>query len=137
LKLFFDAPDKMPEDQRHTGVVAKWLNHKGIGFITPDGEGEGAGDILVHYGQIKQASEDGFKSLEQGSKVEYSLEADPKNPEKKIAVNVTGVDGEDCLPKRKGKGKGKGGGKRSSKGKGKGKKGKGKGKKDADAEAEE
>lgn len=117
----------MPD--RHTGVVAKWLNHKGIGFITPDGvEGEG-NDILVHYGQIKQESEDGFKSLEQGSKVEYELESDPKNPEKKIAVNVTGVDGGDCAPKRKGqKGKGKsGGGKR--KGKGKGKKGKGKGKK--------
>ena len=34
----------MPE----TGVVAKWLNHKGIGFITPDGqESEEGKDILV------------------------------------------------------------------------------------------
>lgn len=112
----------MPD--RHTGVVAKWLNHKGIGFITPDNcEGEG-NDILVHYGQIQQASEDGFKSLDQGSKVEYELEVDPKNPEKKIAVKVTGVDGADCAPKKKGKGKGKG--KSGGKGKGKGKKGKGK-----------
>jgi len=122
-------------DSRQTGVVAKWLNHKGIGFITPDGvEGEG-NDILVHYGQIQQASEDGFKSLEQGAKVEFSLEEDPKNPEKKIAVNVTGVDGEDCAPKRKGKGKGKSG--KKGKGKGKGKKGKGKGKKQDGEEVEE
>jgi cold shock CspA family protein len=36
----------MPET-RQTGVVAKWLNHKGIGFITPQGAEEGASDILV------------------------------------------------------------------------------------------
>jgi len=114
-------------DKKYTGKVAKWLNHKGIGFITPETDAE-AGDILVHYMQIKQESEDGFKSLEQGSKVEYELEADPKNPEKKIAVNVTGVEGADCAPKRKGKGK-KGG-------KGKGKKGKGKGKNKGGEEAE-
>merc|ERR1712194_571574 len=102
----------------------------GIGFITWEGMEPSAGeaddktDILVHYMQIKQSSEDGFKSLEQGSKVEYELEPDPKHPEKQIAVNVTGVNGEDCCPKRKGAGrKGKGKGKKGkSKGKGKGKK---------------
>lgn len=124
---------------RQVGTVAKWLNHKGIGFITPEGEeaktGDESNDILVHYMQIKQASEDGFKSLEQGSKVEYELEADPKNPEKKIAVNVTGVDGADCAPKKKGAAKG-GKGKGKRKGKGKGKKGK-KGKKDDEEEKEE
>merc|ERR1712187_656870 len=99
------------------------------GDTAKEGSEDSSNDILVHYMQIKQASEDGFKSLEQGSKVEYELEADPKNPEKKIAANVTGVDGQDCLPKKKGQGKkgSKGSGKR--KGKGKGKKGKGKGKK--------
>lgn len=113
----------MPD--RFEGTVAKWLNHKGIGFITPEGaeakkEGEDeSNDILVHYMQIKQNSEDGFKSLEQGSKVSYELEPDPKNPQKKIAVNVTGVDGGDCAPKKKGQGKRKGG---KGKGKGKGKK---------------
>jgi CspA family cold shock protein len=121
----------MPE--RCKGTVAKWLNHKGIGFITPAGkteEGEDKNDILVHYGQIQQETKDGFRSLEQGSAVEYDLEEDPKNPEKKIAVNVTGEDGADCVPKTKSakgkgkgkKGKGKGKGKRSRKGKGKGSK---------------
>jgi len=130
---------------KQTGVVAKWLNHKGIGFITPDGSEGGEGlDILVHFEQIKQSSEDGFKSLEQGSKVAFDLEVDPKNPEKKVAINVTGPDGEDCIPRQKGagkggkgKGKGKKGKGKGKKGKGKGKKGKGKGKGDDDEEEEE
>jgi len=122
----------MPDSARQTGTVAKWLNHKGIGFITPDGvESKEGEDILVHYQQIKQASDDGFKSLEQGSKVEFELETDPKDGTKQVAVNVTGVDGEDCSAKKKGKGKGKAGGKRKGKGKGKGKK------KDDEAEEEE
>jgi len=151
---------------RSSGTVAKWLNHKGIGFITPEGEKSVEGnDILVHFSQLKQETEDGFKSLAAGSKVEFELEADPKDAEKKIAVNVTGVEGADCEPRRKGKGKkakaekkdsdedgeeegeekekpkksGKGKGKRSSssKGKGKGRRSKGKGKKEKEAAAEE
>jgi len=102
---------------KEKGTVAKWLNHKGIGFITPEGKEEGDEDILVHYAQIQQNTEDGFKSLNQGSAVEYDTETDPKDSSKQVAVNVTGPDGADCEPKAKGKGKGK-------KGKGKGKKGK-------------
>lgn len=118
----------MPD--RFTGTVAKWLNHKGIGFITPDEDtADVEGDVLVHYMQIKQETEDGFKSLDAGAKVEYELESDPKNPEKKVAVNVTGPGGEACKPKTKGSGRG-------GKGKGKGKGRKGKGKKGSE-EAEE
>jgi len=118
---------------KKTGTVAKWLNHKGIGFITPEGETEGENDVLVHYQQIKQSSEDGFVSLEAGSAVEFELEDDPKNADKKIAVKVTGPGGADCTPRTKGKGKGKKG-----KGKkGKGKKGKGKGKKGDDDDDDE
>jgi len=111
---------------RQTGVVAKWLNHKGIGFITPNAdvpEGEDKKDILVHFEQIKQNTADGFRSLKQGSSVEYDLKQDEKNPEKMVAVNVTGEGGEDCEPRAKGEGKGK-----RTKGKGKGKRSKGKGK---------
>jgi len=95
----------MSDSKKQTGTVAKWLNHKGIGFITPEGKGEGE-DVLVHYEQIKQESEDGFKSLAEGSKVEYELKPDPKDPAKSVAVNVTGEDGADCEAKKKGKGKG-------------------------------
>jgi len=113
---------------KHRGTVAKWLNHKGIGFITPEGEEGEDKDILVHYTQIKQDTKDGFRSLNTGAVVEYDLEADPKNTEKMVAVNVTGEGGEECEPRQpKGKGKcGKKGGKKGKgKGKGKGKKGKG------------
>jgi hypothetical protein len=37
---------------RQTGTVAKWLNHKGIGFITPEGETEGENDVLVHFQKV-------------------------------------------------------------------------------------
>jgi len=139
---------------RYKGTVAKWLNHKGIGFITPDEGGDDVADVLVHYNEVKQESRDGFKSLMTGAPVEYELEQDPKDESKQIAVRVTGPDGDNCPAKEKGffggrksvgksdgydnswgnnswgKGDnswGKGGGKGKGK-KGKGKKGKGKGK---------
>merc|ERR1712087_833567 len=106
---------------RQNGVVAKWLNHKGIGFITPAGSEEGDNDILVHFSEIQQETGDGFKSLKQGSAVEYDLQDDPKNADKKIAVKVSGPGGVDCEPRVKGERKGKGkGGKGKGKGKGKG-----------------
>jgi cold shock CspA family protein len=48
------------------GTVAKWLNHKGIGFIRPEDFSE---DILVHHSAIKQESDDGFKSLNYGEQI--------------------------------------------------------------------
>mmetsp|Transcript_33577 Transcript_33577/g.79179 ORF Transcript_33577/g.79179 Transcript_33577/m.79179 type:complete len:191 (+) Transcript_33577:196-768(+) len=82
---------------RQTGVVAKWLNHRGIGFITPDGqEAEVGKDFLVHYSNIKQEPADGFKSLAEGTKVEFETTEDPKNPNKLIAINVTGIGGGNC-----------------------------------------
>jgi cold shock CspA family protein len=47
---------------RVTGTVARWLNHKGIGFIKIEGQD----DVLVHHSEIKQESKDGFKTLEAG-----------------------------------------------------------------------
>jgi len=123
----------MPEKLR--GTVATWLNRKGIGFITPEGKNPKEGhDVLVHFSQIQQNSDDDFKSLDEGSIVLYELETDPQNEEKTYAVRVTGEDGEDCKPRQKGKGKGKKG---KGKGKkGKGKKGKGKGKREDGEEGE-
>lgn len=82
---------------RQVGTVAKWLNHRGIGFITPDGQDAEVGkDFLVHYSNIKQDPSDGFKSLAEGSQVEFETTEDPKNPNKLIAINVTGVGGGNC-----------------------------------------
>ncbi|TVY01073.1 cold-shock protein [Paenibacillus cremeus] len=51
----------------HTGIV-KWFNaEKGYGFIEIDG---GGSDIFVHHTAI---TGDGFKSLDQGQKVQFNM----------------------------------------------------------------
>ena len=63
--------------------TVKWFNaEKGYGFITPD---EGGDDIFVHFSAIQT---EGFKTLNEGAKVEFESEPDPKNEAKLRAVNV-------------------------------------------------
>ena len=62
-----------------TGTV-KWFNEKkGFGFITPD---EGGDDLFVHHTNIQA---DGYRSLNDGQKVEYESSPGKKGPE---ATNV-------------------------------------------------
>jgi CspA family cold shock protein len=57
--------------ERIVGTV-KWFNNgKGYGFIARDG-GE---DVFVHYSAIKA---DGYRSLNEGQKVEFTIEKGPK-----------------------------------------------------------
>ncbi|MGD9566941.1 MAG: cold shock domain-containing protein [Sedimentibacter sp.] len=61
-----------------TGTV-KWFNsEKGFGFITSD-VGE---DVFVHFSAINAQ---GFKSLEEGQKVEFDVENGQRGPQ---ATNV-------------------------------------------------
>jgi len=61
-----------------TGVV-KWFNStKGFGFITRK---EG-GDLFVHF---KSIVGEGYKSLQEGDKVEFEVEEGQKGPQ---ATNV-------------------------------------------------
>ena len=64
-----------------TGTVKWFNNQKGYGFIS-DSEGN---DIFVHYSGLVM---DGFKTLEEGQKVTFDTEQDPKNSQKLRAVNV-------------------------------------------------
>ncbi len=66
---------------RVTGTV-KWFNpQKGFGFI----QQAGGKDIFVHYSAIM---DDGFKTLEEGQKVEFDIVDGPKGEQ---ASNVTKV----------------------------------------------
>ncbi|HEX5355158.1 MAG TPA: cold-shock protein [Aquabacterium sp.] len=68
-----------------TGTV-KWFNDaKGFGFIEPD---QGGGDVFAHFSAIQM---DGFRTLKQGSKVQYELVAGPKGM---LAQNIQQVDGQ-------------------------------------------
>jgi cold shock CspA family protein len=62
------------ERLRRKGVVAKWVDHKGVGFITPEDKEFGGEDLLVHYSGIEQyGSSDGFVSLKEGKSYYYDL----------------------------------------------------------------
>ena len=66
----------------NSGTV-KWFNsEKGFVFIANDNGGD---DVFVHFSAIQN---DGFKSLDEGAKVTFDVEQDPKNSRKLRAVNV-------------------------------------------------
>jgi len=66
----------------NTGTV-KWFNsEKGFGFISND---DGSDDVFVHFSAIQG---DGYKSLDEGQKVTFDTEPDPKDSRKLRAVNV-------------------------------------------------
>lgn len=64
-----------------TGTV-KWFNsEKGFGFITVDGEN----DVFAHFSAI---TGDGFKSLEEGQKVEFNIVDGDRGPQ---AANISKI----------------------------------------------
>ncbi|AXV05307.1 Cold shock protein CspA [Euzebya pacifica] len=50
-----------------TGTVKFFNAEKGFGFIAPDGGGE---DLFVHFSNIQVS---GFKTLDEGQKVEFEI----------------------------------------------------------------
>jgi cold shock protein len=70
------------ESERFVGTV-KWFNpDKGYGFIA---RADGGADVFVHQSAIQTA---GFRTLEEGQRVEFSIEQGAKGPS---AANVTPV----------------------------------------------
>ena len=53
--------------ERQSGIVKWFDNRKGYGFIQRDDNGE---DVFVHFREIRG---DGFKTLQEGQKVEFGL----------------------------------------------------------------
>jgi CspA family cold shock protein len=66
---------------RIQGTV-KWFNGtKGYGFISR----ENGPDVFVHYSAIEGS---GFRSLEEGQRVEFTLEQGPKGPQASRVIAV-------------------------------------------------
>lgn len=67
---------------RVNGTV-KWFNAaKGFGFIAPD---DGTKDLFVHFSAIQETG-NGYRSLNEGDKVEFNVEQGQKGLQ---ATNVT------------------------------------------------
>lgn len=66
---------------RQTGTVKFFNATKGFGFLTPD---EGDKDVFVHISAVEQS---GLSSLDEGMKVSFETEPDPRGKGPK-AVNL-------------------------------------------------
>ena len=67
-----------------TGTV-KWFNAtKGFGFIQPD---DGGNDVFVHISAVERA---GMGSLNEGQKLSFDVQADPRSG-KSAAANLQTV----------------------------------------------
>lgn len=68
--------------ERIQGTV-KWFNgSKGYGFLAR----ESGADVFVHFSAIQG---EGFKNLEEGQKVEFSVEQGPKGPQASNVIVVS------------------------------------------------
>jgi cold shock protein len=66
-----------------TGIV-KWFNEsKGYGFIAPD---DGGKDLFAHFREIQGA--DGFKTLAENARVQFSVTQGPKGPQASNIVTL-------------------------------------------------
>ena len=76
----------MENNGRTLGTVQWFSRVKGYGFIRPD---ENEEDVFVHYSSIRG---EGYRNLNQGQRVEFTIEDTDKGPQ---AVDVIGFDGDD------------------------------------------
>ena len=64
--------------------TVKWFNaDKGYGFIAVDG----GRDVFVHFSAIQM---DGYRSLEEGQRVEFDIEQSDRGPQASAVRAVTG-----------------------------------------------
>lgn len=65
-----------------TGTVKFFNAEKGFGFISP---ADGSKDVFVHFSAIQSTS---FKTLDEGQRVEFTVEQGQKGP---AAANVVAL----------------------------------------------
>lgn len=65
-----------------TGIVKKWLDDRGFGFLTPDDGGE---TIFVHHSGIVA---EGRKHLIEGQRVEFTITEDEQGRPKAVDVVI-------------------------------------------------
>jgi CspA family cold shock protein len=65
--------------ERVVGTVKWFNNEKGYGFLAV----EGGKDVFVHHTAIQS---EGYRSLSEGQKVEFSVEQGPKGPQASMVV---------------------------------------------------
>jgi CspA family cold shock protein len=63
-------------EDRISGTVKWFSEQKGYGFIAPD---DGGKDVFVHYSAIQ--SDSSYRNLEEGQRVEFTLEQGEKGPQ--------------------------------------------------------
>jgi CspA family cold shock protein len=72
----------MSNANRTKGTVRWFSRVKGYGFIQPDGSDK---DVFVHYSAIVG---EGYRNLDQGQRVEFTIEDSAKGPQ---ATDVVGL----------------------------------------------
>ena len=64
--------------------TVKWFNaEKGYGFLSLDGQ---EGDVFVHWSAIQT---DGYKSLQEGQRVEFNIVQGPKGAQADTVVPLS------------------------------------------------
>ncbi len=64
------------------GTIRRMVRDRGFGFIQPDGE---SADVFFHSSSVEQPT---FDELNEGEQVEFEIEADPKQPQRKRATRI-------------------------------------------------
>jgi CspA family cold shock protein len=65
-----------------TGNITRIVRDKGFGFIQPDGA---TGEVFFHSSSVEQPT---FDELNEGQKVEFDTEPDPRQPQRSRATHV-------------------------------------------------
>ena len=74
----------MTASERIKGTVSWFNSSKGYGFLKRDG---GGADVFCHFSAIQS---EGYKSLNEGDKVEFSIVEGAKGPQAENVVKVEG-----------------------------------------------